>query len=88
MIEHVIEVNKLIYKKMPAATDMPFKLNYKLGVLLRNLITYLLFKYIEPAEIELDYFTLFESGQILENYICPCGDTSHHWKGVMARWHR
>ena len=83
LLECLIELVPRIFADHPRPIDMPVWLDYSLGVMVRNMVNFALFRYIRPEEISIDYLDLLQtenSASFLQKYLCPCGNTLLNFK--------
>ena len=85
-MDHAMVVIKYVMDTYPLAQKIPRALDYALGMLIRNLLIWFLFRCTHPHEIEVDFLDLLMtkgSFGLLSTYVCPCGGTllnfHHHW---------
>ena len=87
LIDATLKVMKVIFSIYPKSIDMPVTIDYKCGMMVRNMLIWAIFRYTHPQEIEIDTFDLLltQDGQaFFQSFICPCGGTltnfHSHWK--------
>ena len=92
MLDNLIELIPKIFADHPRPIDMPVWLDYSLGVMIRNMMIFALFRYIRPDEISIDYLDLLQtdnSASFQQKYLCPCGNTllnfQLHWLYLRAK---
>ena len=82
MIDHALRAAKLIFDQYKVASDIPLKIDYKIGMLLRNMLVFAIFRYFKPSEIKIEYLNLLKtqnSTAFLEVFVCPCGKTFYDY---------
>jgi hypothetical protein len=51
LVEHGLFVIKSVFDKYPKSIDIPKKVEYAIGMFVRNLMLWALFRYLHPEEI-------------------------------------
>jgi hypothetical protein len=51
LLDHGLYVVKKVFDKYPKAVDLPTSIDYAIGMFIRNLIVWALFRYTHPEDI-------------------------------------
>lgn len=87
LVDATISLMKVVFSIYPKPIDMPIKLDYNCGMLVRNMLVWAIFRFTHPEDIEIDMLDILmtqDSQAFLQSFICPCGSTVTDFKSYMG----